>query len=32
MHRKQFNEFPYQNTHQDVLHMPRPFFYQVDYL
>ena len=32
MHKKQSNEFECQTTHQDLLHMPHPLFYQVDYL
>ena len=29
---KQSNEFKYQNTHQDLLHMQHPLFYHADYL
>ena len=32
MHTKESNEFQYQNTHQDLLNMPHPLFYLVDYL
>ena len=32
IHTKQSNEFQYQNTHQDLLHMPHHLFYLVDYL
>ena len=28
MNTKQSNEFKYQNTHQDLLHMQHPLFYQ----
>ena len=32
MHSKQFNEFQYQNNHEDLWHMPHALFYQANYL
>ena len=32
MHTNLPNELQYQNTHEDILKMPHPLFYQVDYL
>ena len=32
MHTKQSNELQNQNTHDDLLHMPYPLFYLIDYL
>ena len=31
MHKTQSDEFQYENTHHDLLHMPHPLFYYVDY-
>ena len=32
MHTEQSNEFQYQSTHQDLLHIPHPLFSVADYL
>ena len=32
MHTGKSNGFIYQTSHQDLLHLPNPLFYYVDYL